>query len=97
MIKAFDNESTHLSEVATIKAQTLHKVEMYRKVCENIREYLKSLDVCIKELRRCMTKEKALYGKFILSHDFIKDILDELAIQLVELKTFVTELQSPNL
>lgn len=69
---------------------------MFKKVCENIREDLKSLDVCIKEFRRCLTEEKILCGKLILSHDFVKDISNEIIFKLTELKTFVTQVQSPN-
>lgn len=31
-----------------------------------------------------------------MSHDFIKDILDELKVKLEELKSLLNELQSPN-
>ena len=96
MIKAIDTKFPQLSKLTTTKEQTIHDVEMFRKVCDNIKIDLKSLNVCIKELRRCLTEAKSFYEKFITSHDFVKNISYEISIKLIALKTLVTEVQSPN-
>lgn len=58
----FDSEFTTLSDIALVKAQTLHDTQLFQTTCQNIKNDLENLDVCIKELRRCLERGRALYS-----------------------------------
>ena len=58
VIEEFDNHYKTLVEVATVKSQAEHDANMFRKVCQNVKNYLAYLDTCIKELRRCLHEGK---------------------------------------
>ena len=92
VIKTFDTKFIHLLEVASTKVKTLHDAQMFRKICENIKGYLKKNYEKIKELRTCLIEGKMDYGKCVLAHTFIKDILYFVNIKLKELETLVSEL-----
>ena len=66
-----------------------HNAEIFRKVYDNIKGDLKNIDEKIKELRKCLTKGRTLYGKCSLARMFIKDISDELNTKIKELETLV--------
>lgn len=77
-VQDFDVEFTQLFDIAPVKAQTLHDVEIFRKLCENIKDDLKNLHEKIKELKHYLTEGKKIYRKFFCAHTQIRDITNEL-------------------
>lgn len=51
LCKAFDDEFTTLTNVATIQAQIEHDGKILNTMCTNIRNDIETLNVCIKALR----------------------------------------------
>lgn len=56
LVQTFDEEFTTLSEAASTQAQVKHDATLFDTLCINVRNDLKSLDECIKELRKHINK-----------------------------------------
>ena len=51
LCKAFDNEFTTLSNVASIQSQTEHDGKLLNTMCTNTRNDIETLNICIKAFR----------------------------------------------
>ena len=56
--KVFDEDFTNLSNVATSQAHKEYNSKMLDNMCTNIKNDTKTLDVCIKALRKHLRKER---------------------------------------
>ena len=61
--KTFDNEFTTLTNVATMKAQTDHDVNIFNNMHKDIKNDIETLNICIKVLRQSMEEGKHIYAK----------------------------------
>ena len=61
----------------------------------NVRNDLKSLYVCIKELRKLIEEGKKLYGWCALSNKCLEDFKIQIKGQMSELDSLTTKLQLP--
>lgn len=52
VLKSFDEEITNLLNVAETKTQISHDANLFRTICQNIKNDLISLDTCIKQLQK---------------------------------------------
>ena len=68
-MKSFDEEIITLSKVAIEQAQAKHDASLFDIICMNMRNDLKTLDVCIKELRKNIEEGKKLYEQCALSNE----------------------------
>lgn len=71
-VKYFDEQFTTLSKVDLGQAQYKHDA-LFDMVCTNVRNDIKLLDVCIKELRKNIDEGKKLYGQCTLSYNYLLD------------------------
>lgn len=62
LVRLFDEGFTTLSKVASTQTQAKHDGKLFDTVCMNVRNDLKALDVCVKELRKHINEGKKLYG-----------------------------------
>ena len=51
LCKAFDDEFTTLTNVASIQAQIEHEGKLLNTMCANMRNGIENLNICIKALR----------------------------------------------
>ena len=58
MCKTFDNEFTTLTNMATIQAQIEHDGKLLNTMCTNIKNYIETLNICIKALRQSIEEGK---------------------------------------
>ena len=61
-VELFDEEFITLSEISSLQAQTKHDASLFDIVCTYMRNYIKSFDVCIKNLRKNIDEGKKFYG-----------------------------------
>ena len=92
MVRYFDEELTTLIVIASIQAQEKHDASVFDIVCTNVRNDIKSLDVCIKDLRKSIVEGKKLYGYYVLSYKYMSNSKDKIRGQMSELQMLTTML-----
>lgn len=68
---------------------------MFDIVCTNVKNDIKSLDVCIKDLRSNIGEGKKLYGHYALTYKYLSNFEDKIKSQMSEFQTLTTRLQLP--
>ena len=91
-MKNFDREITTLVEVASMLAHGKHDASLFHIVYTNIKIDLMTLDICIKYLRRSIDEGNKLYGKYVMSYNYLSDFDSQIKGQLSELQTLTTRL-----
>ena len=96
MSKAFDNEFTMLTNVATVQAQTKHDASLLNSIRTNIRNDIETLNVCIKVLRQSMEEGKYIYAKCSLAYLHLHSFDDQIKAKIAELQTLTDDLLKPD-
>ena len=74
----FDAEFSALSNVAFVQAQIKHDSSLFDIVFMNVRNDMKNLSVCRKELRQSIKKGKKLYVQCSLAYTNLQNLMSEL-------------------